>query len=286
MWRAVCDAINDAQNTDFHIEERQQIGEGYINLAFHISSNTQHYFVKVNEKHCLGTFEAEAVSLNLMHEHSPIRTPRVITTGQTLNNAFIVLEYLKLEDTCETAWATLGHQLAQLHQNPVQKMFGFDDDNTIGSSPQPNQWCKKWACFFAEQRIGWMLQLLEEQGVHFIDIDRAVNATREILAHHHPTPSLVHGDLWRGNVSFMNDEPVIYDPACYYGDREVDLAMSELFGAFPSEFYASYNEIYPINDGYQTRKHLYNLYHILNHAYMFKGYYLTQARALINQLLR
>jgi fructosamine-3-kinase len=114
-----------------------------------------------------------------------------------------------------------------------------------------------------------------------------LNALPQLLAGHNPQPALVHGDLWSGNAAVTQDgEPVILDPATYYGDREVDIAMTELFGRFPSSFYAAYNAAYPLDAGYAQRKTLYNLYHIINHFNLFGGGYGAQANRMIDQLLR
>jgi fructosamine-3-kinase len=107
----------------------------------------------------------------------------------------------------------------------------------------------------------------------------------KLLEGHKPQPSLLHGDLWGGNAGFTAEGPVLFDPAVYYGDREADLAMTELFGGFPQEFYSSYNKIWPLDDGYERRKHLYNLYHLLNHLNLFGSSYLAQVESTLRLLL-
>ncbi|TOO43842.1 fructosamine kinase family protein, partial [Vibrio parahaemolyticus] len=178
-----------------------------------------------------------------------------------------------------------GQQLAQLHQWGEQKEFGFDTDNYLGSTLQPNQWHKKWCMFFAEQRIGWQLQLLKEKGVTLVDIDDFIDVVKQLLANHTPEPSLLHGDLWNGNVALTAFGPICFDPACYWGDRECDIAMTELFGGFQPEFYQGYESVMPLLPGYHERKDIYNLYHILNHCNLFGGHYLEQAQLTINKII-
>jgi fructosamine-3-kinase len=165
--------------------------------------------------------------------------------------------------------------LAALHRN-TNDHFGWATDNWIGLSPQQNGWSSDWAEFFLEKR-------LTPQAAR-AGLLKDLPDVRKILKHHKPIPSLLHGDLWSGNAGFTKDGPVIYDPAVYYGDREADLAMTELFGGFPKQFYASYEKDLPIDAGYETRKHVYNLYHLLNHLNIFGGGYITQIQSTIRLL--
>lgn len=284
MWQAIAEHINGELDADFHIEQKTQVPGGSINLAWHISGQGQHFFVKINQREQLEQFETEALSLQALQQSHSIRVPKLICSGQTIDKAFLVLEYLPLSAETATGWRDLARQLAQLHKQHDQAMYGFDWDNMLGSTPQPNKWQANWSSFFSEQRLGWILQLLLEQGFGFGNIDQLVEQCRQRLHHHQPAPSLLHGDLWRGNVGFTGDNAAVFDPACYFGDRETDLAYSTLFGRFPEDFYHSYQQHYPLDDAYSDRKDLYNLYHILNHAYLFRGAYLVQAQEMIKQL--
>ena len=150
-----------------------------------------------------------------------------------------------------------------------------------------NPWTEDWAEFFAEHRIGFQLRLAARKGMRFTGADELVETIPQLLAGHTPIASIVHGDLWGGNASVTAEgEPVIFDPATYYGDREVDIAMTELFGGFPAAFYQGYNQEWPLDDGYDRRKTLYNLYHIINHYNLFGGGYGSQAQSMIRTLLR
>jgi fructosamine-3-kinase len=284
MWQAIAEHINNELEGKFEIEHKAQLTGGNINLAYHISGHNQQYFVKINQREQLEQFETEVLSLKAMHHAHCIRVPAVICAGQTIDKAFLVLEYLPFEGETVTGWQNLAQQLAKLHMQHDQAMYGFDWDTLLGSTTQPNKWQSNWSSFFSEQRIGWLLQLLLEQGFGFGKIDYLVEQCRQRLQHYQPPPSLLHGDLWRGNVGFVADSPAVFDPACYFGDRETDLAYSTLFGRFPEPFYQAYNEFYPLDKAYEERKDLYNLYHVLNHAYLFRGAYLVQAQELIKQL--
>ena len=156
--------------------------------------------------------------------------------------------------------------------------FGWERDNWIGLAPQRNGWSADWPAFFEEKRLAPQLELARSKGYSFEIPD--VKA----LLDHDPQPSLLHGDLWRGNAGFTAAGPVLFDPAVYYGDRECDLAMTELFGGFPRGFSKAYEAELPLPAGYEARKHLYNLYHLLNHLNLFGAGYLGQVEAALRLL--
>jgi protein-ribulosamine 3-kinase len=205
-----------------------------------------------------------------------IAAPEPFDHGIRGGKAFIEMEHLDLGGRAD--WPSMGRMLAALHRNTSNR-FGWESDNWIGLSPQRNGWSDDWTQFWIERRLAPQLQRAEQNGFRFDDLDWA-----RILKHHQPERSLLHGDLWSGNAGFTAAGPVIFDPAVYYGDREADLAMTELFGGFPSEFYASYNEAFPLPDGYAVRKNLYNLYHLLNHLNLFGAGYLGQVKATLGLL--
>jgi fructosamine-3-kinase len=184
----------------------------------------------------------------------------------------------------EQSWFHFGQTLAELHKTQTQQMYGWQEDNFIGLTPQSNLWQKKWSCFFAEQRIGFMLQLLSEKGLVLANIDTVVESIKSLLTGHNPKPSMLHGDLWQGNTGFNKNQPVLFDPAFYFGDRETDLAMTELFGRFPVQFYQGYADIWPLEVDYEYRKPIYQLYHVLNHALLFGGHYIESAKITLKNL--
>jgi fructosamine-3-kinase len=167
--------------------------------------------------------------------------------------------------------------------------FGWERDNTIGRTRQPNRWCDDWVEFFVHMRLEPQLALAEARGepAALLDLGRAVCEHMGVLfTSYRPMPSLVHGDLWGGNWGVTRDgRPVVFDPSCYYGDREVDLAMTRLFGGFGAAFYAAYQAAWPLDQAAGTRRTLYNLYHVLNHAHLFGGGYAKQAIGMMRRLL-
>ena len=284
MWNQITDRISQATGQPFAGTERRSIGGGSINQAYALSDGSTTYFIKLNQAERLEMFEAEDLGLRQIASTQTIRVPRSICYGVADRSAYIVLEWLDLGYS--DAWAAMGHNLAAMHRVTSPNGFGWDRDNTIGATPQKNSWTRSWTEFFTEARLGYQFRLAARRGGRFPQQDRLLAAVPEILAGHEPQPSLVHGDLWSGNAAVTKlDEPVIFDPAAYYGDREVDLALSELFGSFPASFYSAYRQAFPLEAGYDRRKTLYNLYHILNHFNLFGGGYESQANRMIAALL-
>lgn len=286
MWRSIALQISETLDQDFHLTEHQKIIGGDINEVYRISDENHHFFIKINERERYDLFIQEAFSLTALARPGQLSLPKVITHGTTKENAFLVMDYLPHMDEGEQNWILLGQQLAAHHRHTHDNHYGWDNENYIGRTVQSNKWQRNWSRFFAEQRIGLQLQLLAEQGHSLGTIDNIVEDCAMMLQHHQPQPSMVHGDLWRGNVGFSNSTPYLFDPAAYFGDREVDIAMTELFSGFPAEFYDSYQATNPLPDDYQERKQLYNLYHVLNHANLFGGSYIGQAQAIIDNMMK
>ncbi len=261
------------------------MGGGCINTAVRLTDGKQQWFVKLNQASRLDMFEAEADGLRELSDAGAIRVPRPLCTGISNGQSYIVMEYLPLGGSGASTLA--GEQLAALHRRQAES-FGWKRDNTIGATHQPNQWTADWVDFWREQRLGFQLAEAARNGLGS-DLQRLGEELLErfpALMDHAPIPSLLHGDLWGGNLGYDRDgNPVIYDPATYYGDREAEIAMTELFGGFGAAFYDAYNSLWPLDPGYRTRRTFYNLYHILNHANMFGGGYVGQARRMMEQLL-
>lgn len=233
-------------------------------------------------------FTAEAAGLTELAATRTVRIPSPVVYGQSAGHAFLVLEYIEFGTANKNSDRLFGQQLALLHRQP-QPYFGWHRDNTIGSTPQPNDKNDDWITFWRTQRVQHQLGLAAAKGYRG-RLETLGPQLCEMLGHffegYRPHPALLHGDLWGGNVSTDGQgNPVIFDPACYYGDREADLAMTELFGGFSPDFYAAYRDTYSLDPGYTTRKKLYNLYHILNHLNLFGSGYLRQAEMMMDSLL-
>ncbi|HEY9630400.1 MAG TPA: fructosamine kinase family protein [Coleofasciculaceae cyanobacterium] len=286
MWHSIASYISQVTRQAFQISDRRSVGGGSINQAYWVSNGSLAYFVKLNQASHLAMFETEAFALRQMAASQTIRVPQPLCYGIAENFAYIVLEWIDLGSGNASSWENLGRNLAAMHQIKGDRGFGWFHDNVIGATPQKNSWTATWAEFFTQQRLGYQFQLAERRGGHFPQQQKLLATVPELLAGHHPYPSLVHGDLWSGNAAVTQQgEPIIFDPAAYYGDREVDLAMTELFGGFPASFYSGYSQVLAIDPGYRHRKTLYNLYHILNHFNLFGGSYAAQANQMIATLL-
>jgi fructosamine-3-kinase len=295
-WNAIAAAINQATGVRFEIASTTPQSGGCINQCFRIGNKAgQYFFVKLNtpSKHVIPSaglktmFAAEARGLNELAATNTIRVPHPITYGVSDTHSFLVLEYLELNGPANMAM--LGTQLAQLHRIHATQ-FGWHQGNTIGDSPQLNNWSDNWVAFWCGQRLGFQLELAVRNGLtgklqqHG---ERLMARLDEFFVGYQPMPSLLHGDLWGGNHGFTtNGLPVLFDPAPYFGDRETDLAMTRLFGGFSPDFYTAYHTAYPLNSGYELRRDLYNLYHILNHANLFGGNYAQQATQIMQSLLK
>lgn len=264
------------------------IGGGDINAAYRLQADGVDWFIKINRASLADMFAAEAAGLQALAAQRQVKVPDVVCHGSDGKQAFLVLDYIELTGLRGQAAARFGQQLAGLHRIP-QAFFGWHIDNTIGSTPQHNHRSDDWVTFWQHQRLGKQLQFAARNGFGGNlqrDGEKLLSALPAFFTDYQPHPSLLHGDLWGGNASADSQgNPVMYDPACYYGDREADLAMTELFGGFGADFKAAYQDGYPLDAGYETRKILYNLYHILNHLNLFGGGYRRQAENMIEQLL-
>jgi fructosamine-3-kinase len=220
-------------------------------------------------------FEAEARGLKLLADANALRMPRVIAL---INQPpALILEWIDTGINQQAAAEALGRGLAQQHRSSAP-LFGLDHDNSIGSNPQRNTPTRSWIEFYRDQRLGVQRDLARQRG-HLTPnrarrLDRVLNRLEKWIDENTVTPSLLHGDLWGGNYLIdAQGRPVLIDPAVYYGDREAEIAFTELFGGFGARFYAAYNEAWPLDRGYADRRDLYNLYHLLNHLNLFgEGY--------------
>ncbi len=284
LWQAIADAIGSG----FRIEKRIPLSGGSINAAYRIEGGTLAFFVKLNHSQRLDMFEAEFEGLREIAATATIKVPEPLVYGVRDDAPFLVLELLTLKSPNAHSERILGEQLAAMHANP-QSGFGWTRNNTIGSTLQKNNRSECWIDFWRDHRLAFQLNLARSNGCPSSLLDRGALLCDKFatLFDGYPlAPSLLHGDLWSGNAAAdEKGQPVIFDPACYYGDRECDLAMSELFGGFGTDFYRAYHQTWALDPGYRTRKTLYNLYHVLNHFNLFGGGYLRQADSMIRTLL-
>jgi fructosamine-3-kinase len=322
VWGIIASAISDATHRPFGLRSRTPVGGGSINESFRLTGDDgSFYFLKLNDAPHHAMFIAEAAGLDAIASTRTLRVPRPVAHGIAGRQSYLVLEHLELDSRGDAR--LLGEQLAAMHRHsfalparervefqasgnnvstpsptlPLQgggsgnaaNQFGFSQDNFIGTTPQPNMWSEDWITFWRDQRLGFQLQLAAKNGYGgqlqgFGE--RLLDALPGFFGGYTPRPSLLHGDLWGGNHAYLTDgTPAIFDPACYYGDRECDLAMTELFGGYPASFYAAYRAAWPLDAGYATRRDLYNLYHVLNHANLFGGGYVRQAEQMAQRLL-
>jgi len=286
LWQQVEQDISQYIQQPFKILDKQAIGGGSINNAYRISNGQLTFFVKTNRHNLAFMFAAEDKGLEALYATHSIKVPEPVSFGIADQECYFVMSWLTLQG--QPKGDLFGQKMAELHRFTYDK-FGFFIDNSIGSTPQLNQWSDNWIDFWQKQRLGYQLQLAKKNGYSGRLYDMGLKLsefTPQFFTSYDPVPSLLHGDLWGGNwAGDETGQPVIFDPATYYGDREADLAMMELFGHPGRKFFEAYDEAYPLDDGYTVRKNFYNLYHILNHANMFGASYARQAENLMETLL-
>ncbi|MCG5534620.1 fructosamine kinase family protein [Ectothiorhodospira mobilis] len=287
LWQTLSEAITQATGSPFTPADRRAAGGGCINEATVLQgTDGRRFFVKLNRPELAEMFAAEAEGLHALREPGAIRVPEPLCHGTAAGRAYLVMEHIPLGGPRDAR--RFGEQLARLHQC-TRERFGWHRDNTIGSTPQINTWESDWVTFWRQHRLGYQLERARRQGGGR-GLVQAVEALMEVLPAffdgYTPRPSLLHGDLWGGNQDAdAQGNPVIFDPAVYFGDREADVAMTELFGGFGPDFYAAYDAVWPRDPGYRVRRDLYNLYHLLNHFNLFGGGYAGQSERLARRLL-
>ena len=285
-WQAIDQAIGRASGQAFQADSRRPVSGGDINDAYLLEAGARRYFIKLNRAERRAMFAAEAAGLAELRQAVGLRVPRVVTHDAVGDTAFIVLEYIELRAPTRAAMGRLGEALADMH-GVISDQHGWHRDNTIGPNRQHNARHANWAEFWRENRLAVMLDALAPRHPHVArEGDRLLAVLDDLLAGHAPEASLLHGDLWGGNAGMDRDgTPVIYDPAVYYGDRETDLALAELFGGFSPVFFEAYWGAWPQSVGYrEIRRPLYQLYHLLNHARLFGGHYAEQSRRVMREL--
>ena len=291
VYQSINEAIQDIFDSDVTIEGRRPVSGGDINDAYRILlSNGEEAFLKLNANAKDNFFRAEVHGLAALRE-AGANVPKVLGYGNSsAGEKFLLLSYESSSCPLKDYWSILGQYLANMHRANTEKFtkdstYGFYEDNFIGATPQKNKPQSKWIEFFRDERLGVQMKLADR---YFDKEDRRLS--RRLLDNleefliEPEFPSLLHGDLWNGNV--MPDsrgKPMFIDPAVYVGHHEADLAMTELFGGFSLRFYETYHEIIPKQPEYSNRRDIYNLYHLLNHLNLFGGSYLASVRRILKR---
>ncbi len=287
-WNQIKTAIQEQTGKQLDISQQQPIAGGCINQAMVIGAEPDRFFIKLNQPGLVDMFAAEFDGLNEIAASQSILVPRPICYGVAGDASYLVMTQMDFSPGNRGATTRFGEALAAMHQT-TRPNYGWHRDNTIGSTPQPNSQNTDWVEFWRTQRLQFQLRLAQQNGASARLLDNGAELSDQLgtfVSSYPPAASCLHGDLWSGNWAFTPDGlPVIFDPAVYFGDRETDIAMTELFGSAGQEFYAAYNQITPLDGGYTTRRTLYNLYHILNHFNLFGGGYAAQADQMTQQLL-
>ena len=279
-----------------HIQSVHPISGGDIHQSYQLHTPSKNYFLKLNDSLYATLFETEHHCLTAMFDSNTLTCPQPFGSGIYNDQAWLLMEFIDLSssktpDNEQQRGRALAHMHHQINSTSdhIFKPYGWFENNFIGLTPQNNEWHSDWQTFYAQQRLKPQLELASLRNAPASLYASGMQLIDELefwFTDYTPEASLLHGDLWAGNSGFdQQGEPIFFDPACYYGDRETDLAMTELFGGFTTDFYSGYNELFPLDKGYQQRKPLYNLYHILNHFNLFTGDYDQQAEKIIHHLL-
>ncbi|MGN6215009.1 fructosamine kinase family protein [Parafilimonas sp.] len=270
-----------------NVMQQQQVFGGDINQTYRLQTNIGPFFLKLNNGKLNDMFEKEFNGLRLLHKTKTIKIPEPILNGKIDNKIFLVTEFIEKGSASKTFWQTFAQQLAGLHKHS-DELFGLAENNYIGSLHQSNTYCETWSGFYASQRILPLMQLAFSQNKcsknDLAKAEKLCSRFAEIFPVE--PPALIHGDLWSGNFMAGNKgEPVIFDPAVYYGNREMDIAMSLLFGGFSSNFYNYYHEVFPLQPGWKERINLCQLYPLLVHLILFGGHYYNSVIDIINSYI-
>jgi len=281
-------AIENKVGKETEVYRVSIVGGGSINDARRIETSEGNFFAKINRAtEFPGMFEAELKGLEFLKDHSSFKIPLPVSTGETEEIQWILMENINSTTKRDDFWEMFGRRLAAMHRNGGDE-FGLTYDNYLGSLVQKNDTRDKWTEFFPDMRIRPQLEMAKSQGLASNEMLRLFDKLFSRIERYFPeeSPAAVHGDLWTGN--FMTDsqgEAVIFDPAVYYGHREMDLGMSKLFGGFDGRFYEAYNEAYPLEPGWEDRIHIANLYPLLAHLNLFGGSYSSQVMNILRKHL-
>lgn len=278
--------LTDSHEKPCLISEIRTIGGGCINEAFSLKTNVGKFFIKYNSAAKFpGMFEKEAAGLKLLASTGTIAIPGVIKSNTPGNYSYLLLQHMETGVAGKNFWHDFGTKLADLHRN-TRDYFGLEHDNYIGSLVQKNTPHTDFFSFFISERIEPQLKEARNKGAFSLGETRYFDSLFNSLHNIIPVekPALVHGDLWNGNFMITaNGSPCLIDPAVYFGHREADIAMTQLFGGFQPEFYHAYNQAWPMEKGWQKRIDIFNLYPLLVHVNLFGGSYASQVLQIIRQ---
>ena len=279
--------LEHIKNLNLNINNIYPVKGGALSDTYCIESYEKKYFLKLNTAQNFPLlFEKEINGLNKIQELSPFNIPEIYQTGTTTNDfQYLILEWIDKTEPTIISWENFGKNLAQLHKN-TNAEFGWEEDNYIAIIIQPNQFKASWEKFYSENRIMPMIKLLADKKLLNLKEQKAAENLCSDLGNIFPKekPALIHGDLWNGNIiTRSNQEITLIDPAIYYGHREMDLALADLFGGFDDTFLDSYNEVFPIANNFKERKSIAQLYPLLVHAYLFEGYYIKDVQAILKK---
>ena len=271
------------------IKSIEQLKSGNQTNAYCLELNGgKKYFVKLTSNNEFSRLEFEAEGLKLLRKYSDqnlLEIPEPFYLNKFKDCSILIIPWINISYGDQSK---LGAGLALLHKKSSEhnlNYFGWEEEGFIGIGKQPKGYCNKWGKFFIEYRLKPQIKIAQTWGLKIKKLNQLLNSLEEYLNKHNPLPSLVHGDLWSGNAYVLKDgKGVIIDPAISWADREVDIAMTKLFGGFDETFYKSYQEVWPLSSTFKERINIYNLYHILNHANIFGGSYKEQSISILNQL--
>ncbi len=284
MWQAISRLLSE-QLGEGEIELRNELPGGEVHAAWHLRYAGHDFFVKCDERELLPGFTAEADQLELLSRSKTVTVPKVWAVGADRDYSFLVMDYLPPRPLDAHSAFILGQQIARLHQWSDQPQFGLDFDNALSTTPQPNTRNVAGQRFLLNNGLAGSWNWLQKKGIAFGNIDAIVEHIQQRLASHQPQPSLLHGDLWSGNCALGPDGPYIFDPACYWGDRECDLAMLPLHTEQPPQIYDGYQSVSPLPADFLERQPVYQLYTLLNRARLFGGQHLVIAQQSLDRLL-
>ena len=303
MWHFISDKISEAIGDTFICETAKLIQKQHSHACYLLKSAQKRFFVKLHEAkvplehpaEMLTSLQCEAEGLAAIQATKTIKSPTLICQGAFEESQkqieYLVMQYICFKAPSESLWQLAGKQLAAMHQCSTEDLlnnhsarYGWPHKNWVGSTVQENLETTTWATFYIEQRLAPLLDMLTKKNITTNISTSLLERMHAFLSGHKPVPSLLHGDLWSGNIGFSTTSPILFDPAIYVGDREIDLAMAHLFGGFAKSFFQSYENQFPLTEGAEQRLALYQLYPVLNHALMFGGDYIQQANQLIKKI--